>query len=101
MELYDEDLLHKIDSGQELNRAELKLLIFDSEVETIEGESGRWTRSVQTISKLGDRYFSTFWEQGLTEYQENEFYEQPVEVEKKTYEKTITVTEWVPVKKEY
>jgi hypothetical protein len=35
------------------------------------------------------------WEEGLTENQENEFYNQPYEVEKKTYEKTITVTEWV------
>lgn len=30
----------------------------------------------------------------------NEFYNQPYEVVKKTYEKTITVTEWVEVESE-
>ena len=34
----------------------------------------------------------------LTENQENEYPNQPVEVRKKTYQKTITVTEYEPVK---
>ena len=42
---------------------------------------------VDTLQSIGKR--------GLTEYQENAFYEQPYEVEKRTYEKTITVTEWI------
>ena len=37
---------------------------------------------------------------GLTECQENEFEDQPVEVRKHTYEKTIEVTEWIPIKGE-
>lgn len=39
----------------------------------------------------------TSWENGLTENQENEYYDQPTEVKKVTTEKTITVTEWQPI----
>lgn len=37
---------------------------------------------------------------GLTECQENDFEDQPVEVRKHTYEKIIEVTEWIPIKGE-
>lgn len=100
MDKYDEELLKKIDSGEELNTSELYDIIFEFEVENEKGENRRWLRSVRTISKIGDRYFAINWEQGLTECQENEYYEQPIEVEKVTYEKTITVTEWKEIKKD-
>lgn len=100
MDKYEEQLLRKIDDGEELTESELRGVIFDFEVEREEGENRRWSRSVTTISQIGDRYFSTDWEEGLTEYQENEYYEQPVEVQKKTYEKIITVTEWIPITQE-
>ncbi len=100
MDKYDKELLKKIDSGEELTRSELCDIIFEFEIEREDGDNRRWSRSVITISKIGDRYFSTTWEEGLTECQENEYYYQPVEVEKKTYEKTITVNEWVPVNQE-
>lgn len=98
MDNYEIELLRKIDNGEELTRSELCDIIFEFEVEKEEGENRRWSRSVTTISKIGDRYFSTDWEEGLTECQDNEFWNQPIEVEMKTYEKTITVTKWIPVK---
>lgn len=98
MDNYEKELLKKIDNGEDLTRSELCDIIFEFEVENKKGENRRWSRSVRTISKIGDRYFATNWEQGLTESQENEYYEQPIEVEKKTYEKTITVTEWIEKK---
>lgn len=97
MNKYDEELLRKIDNGEELTRSELCDIIFEYEVKREYGDNRRWSRSVTTISKIGDRYFSTNWEQGLTESQENEYYNQPIEVQKKTYKKTITITEWIPV----
>jgi hypothetical protein len=76
---------------------EAKELIWDSEVDREEGDDRRWSRSINSIVQTDDgKYYSIDWEQGLTECQENEYYagEYP-EVEKKTYKKTITVTEWV------
>ena len=100
MDKYEEALLKKIDSGTELTGSELREVIQEYEVEVEYGDNRRWSRSATTISEIGGRYFSTNWEDGLTESQENEYYDQPVEVQKKTYEKTITVTEWVPVNNE-
>lgn len=96
MDKYEEELLKKLDSKERLTESEI-IEVLEYEVESEYGDNRRWSRSVATISQIGDRYFSTNWEEGLTESQENEYYEQPVEVQKKTYEKTITVTEWVPV----
>ena len=60
-----------------------------------EGGDHRWQREMTTIIQIGDRYFSLDWMKGLTEYQEDSFYDQPYEV--KPVEKTIVVTEWVAV----
>ena len=98
-EHFEEIMLSKIDQNDKLTRKELSDLVFGYDVETEHGDNRRWTRTNTTIVKLLDRYFSIDWEEGLTECQENEFYNQPIEVKKRTYEKTITVTEWIPVNK--
>jgi hypothetical protein len=95
-EHYEEIILNKIDSGEELNESELSSLVWEfEEIEREYGDNRRWSRSVTSIVKINNRYFCIEWENGLTENQPNEFYDQPYEVEKKTYEKTIMVTEWV------
>jgi hypothetical protein len=94
-EHFDKLMVQKIDSGEKLSENELRSLVFENGEESEWGENRRWTRRVATIVKLCGRYFAINWEEGLTEYQENAFYEQPYEVEKRTYEKTITVTEWI------
>lgn len=99
MEKYEEELLKKIDSSEELTDREIREVL-EYEVESEYGENRRWSRSVTTISKIGERYFMTEWEEGLTECQQNTYGEQPEEVRKKTYEKTITITEWVSMDKE-
>ncbi len=68
-----------------------------TEVDNIENDSGRWTTHMTTVFEIGGRYFAIDWDRGLTEYQENEYWNQPVEVTKRQYEKTIVVTEWVPI----
>ena len=95
----EKKILTKIDSGEKLSEKELKFLV-EYEIERHAGENRRWTRSIESIVEIGGRHFSVDWEEGLTECQENEFYEQPVEVEMHEYEKTITVREWTPVEKE-
>jgi len=93
---YEEIMLNKIDSGEKLNERELSSLVWEfEEVEREYGDNRRWSRSVTSIVKINNRFFCVEWENGLTESQPNEFYNQPYEVEKKTYEKNITVTEWV------
>ena len=57
----------------------------------------RWTQNVETIIKIRDKYFAFRWQLGLTEYQENSYDLEPVEVFPNTYEKTIAITEWLPV----
>lgn len=48
------------------------------------GDNREWDRAVSTIIKIKDKLFCINWSQGLTEYQDNHFYEQPFEVEEKT-----------------
>lgn len=63
-------------------------------IDTIyDDELNRWSRNVQTIIKYKNKYYSILWEQGLTEYQDNGFYEQPYEVIKKT--KVIEQDYWI------
>jgi hypothetical protein len=79
---------------------EARQLIWDCEIDREEGDNRRWSRGITSIVKADDeKIYAIYWEQGLTECQENEYFagEYP-QVEKKTYEKTITVTEWVNVK---
>lgn len=96
-EHFEEIMVAKILNGEKLTEQEIKELTWDYEIEREEGDHGRWTRYVTSIVKLCDKHFAIDWEQGLTEYQENEYYNQPYEVVKHTYEKTITVTEWIAV----
>ena len=69
-------------------------------IDTIyDDELNRWSHNVQTIIKYKNKYYSILWEEGLTEYQDNGFYEQPYEVIKKT--KVIEQDYWIsPDKKE-
>jgi len=93
-EHFEELMVEKIDKKEFLTERELSE-IRDFSIEDEEGDEGRWTRSITSILKMCGRYFELNWMRGLTEYQENEFYDQPYEVEKITYEKTFTVTEWI------
>ena len=90
----EKELLGKIDAGEELTRSELKILALEFDIERIEGDDHRWQREIRSICKLGDRLFEVDWMSGLTEMQENDFLEQPFEVEKVTYKKTVEVTEY-------
>lgn len=91
-EHFEEIMVKKIDNGEDLTEDELKR-IRDFSIEDIKGDEDRWTIDIDSIISLCGRTFMLCWRRGLTEYQENEFYNQPFEVESK--EKTIVVTEWI------
>ena len=100
MEQYEKDMLERIDSGEKLSEKEIKMLVGEfEEIYREEGDDRRWSKSIFSVVKIDNRCFAINWEKGLTECQENEYDSQPVEVEKKTYEKTITGTEWISKKK--
>jgi hypothetical protein len=66
-------------------------------IDVVEGQNGRWSRSVELIFRpIGEKtYYSVCFYEGLTECQEDEYYEQDaVEVQKV---ETIT-HEWRAVK---
>ena len=90
---YDETV-NKLKFGEKLSEGELKTLVYDGvEVDEIEGDSGRWTQSVETIIDIDGDLWAIDWQRGLTEYQENEFYNQPYKVVKK--ERQVIITEYV------
>ena len=92
---FDEIILQKIEKGEPLDEDELSELVHEYKVETHHGSNRRWTRTNTTIISLMGRYFRIHWEEGLTEYQEDKYMEQPIEVFKHTYQKMIEVTEWL------
>lgn len=94
---FEEWFLDKYDNDRNKLFSDWRLarfLVYEMpEIERINGENRRWSRSVQSILEIGGRYFGVTWEEGLTEMQENEFYcSSIIEVQKVT--KTIVVTEW-------
>lgn len=95
-EHFDEIMVQKIDDGIKLTEEELQKLVFEcNEIERHEGENRRWSRTIESIIELCGRFFKVTWEDGLTECQENGFYDQPYEVELDSYKKVIEVHNWI------
>lgn len=90
-ELY---ILNKIDKKEELSDAEISKALDLYTVSIQKGANLRWTQAIKSIIQLQDRYFCIEWQQGLTEYQDDSFNNQPYEVKKVEYEKVIKVCEW-------
>ena len=75
-----DELEQKVYNGEQLTEEELSDLAWHENIETIYGESGRWQQSVSLIFKIGDKFFELDFERGLTEYQSNNYGQQPYEV---------------------
>ncbi len=71
--------LNKIDNKEKLTEGEISDLL-EYEVMKDEGEDRRWSKTITSLIKINDRYFIVDWEQGLTEYQDNSYMDQPIEV---------------------
>lgn len=92
---FEEIMVQKLSEKKSLSEREISTLVNEYGIESSYGENRRWTRSVSTVVKLLDKYYWINWEEGLTEYQSNEYFDQPYEVERHEYEKVIKVVEWV------
>ena len=90
---FEREMLEKIVKGERLTESELSTLVYEgAEVDEIEGGDTRWTRCMTTVINLCGKNVAIDWQKGLTECQENEFYDQPYFVEKK--ERVVTVFDW-------
>lgn len=81
-------MLDRLNKGIELTEVELKRLVEYREVDRREGDRNRWSMEIFSIIELGSELFCIEWSEGLTELQENSYYNQPYRVERK--EKEIT-----------
>ena len=74
--------------------AEVKEHVYDNAVETTEYDVRRWYRVNLTIVELDGKFYQLYWNEGLTECQENEFEAQEAqEVEK--IKETVVIEKWV------
>lgn len=99
---FQEKILYMMENGLKIDSSDLREIPWSFHEEDTEvGENRRWSRSVTSYlsyEKDGEKkYLALDWEEGLTEMQENEFYNQPRFVIPRQVTKTITVTEWDPV----
>ena len=82
------DIIEKLKNGEELSEKEIKKMVYEGNfVDEIEGDDYRWQRDVQTIIDIDGQLYAVDWLMGLTECQENDFFNQPYKV--KCVEKVI------------
>lgn len=75
-----EIMIKKIDNGEHLTESELRRFEEYGNIVS-EGENGRWSQGIVSRIEYNGRYFEIVWERGLTEYQKDEYMDQPYEVE--------------------
>jgi hypothetical protein len=75
-------ITQKLERGISLTEDELRDFVFGGKVEyQEEGQSRRWSRSVSSVvADDNGQLWCVDWDEGLTEMQEDEFYEQPYKV---------------------
>ena len=98
-EHFEEIILKKIENKEWLTAEDVELLINNDDfyIETVVIDKYDWTELVNTIIKLGDKYYRVYWQRALTENQENFFEHQlAIEVEKRA----IETYAWVEIKGE-
>lgn len=99
MQKYEQEIYDKLMAGTPLTESELRGCVRSYSISDDYGENRRWSRFVASICQIGDKYFQIDWDEGLTESQPDEFYDQPYEVEKREYDKVVHVVEWIKVTK--
>lgn len=91
----EEEIINKIKNKENFKEEEIKELLWSfPQVWEEEGYEHRWTKDVSTVVQIGEKFIRIDWSRGLTECQENEFWEQPYFVKQHKYTKTIEVEEW-------
>lgn len=99
LKMDEQEFLERFYNGKTFSEEELRDIvkeeIFDIVDTQLDNELHRWTRTVTTIFEVKGGLFALEWQQGLTEDCDDEFYNQPYEVEKKEKTMTVKVVEYV------
>ena len=93
----DDQFIHAFDHGHEFTEGELEkfcLGYYGKLIEVSIEEKKRWVNFTRTICRICGRYFALDWQEWLADHQDNQYPDQPYEVAKHEYEKTIKVVEW-------
>ena len=95
-EFNDTYFLYLIDNHYDFDEEDIKMFIECCEINRVPQELRRWTRWINSICEVKDRYFIVGWDEGLTEYQDDVCYDQPIEVELHEWDevKTVHMREW-------
>lgn len=83
-----EEFIRRIDAKEKIDERNLLEYAYGG-VEIYTGENRRWSQTIESVIEVAGRYFKIKYERGLTESQENECYNQPVEVVKKEWDEVI------------
>lgn len=92
-----EELKNKIINGEKLSEEEVKNIVYEDlfyQVDRVEGEDHRWARKIDLIYEIDGNYYRIYYYRGLTECQEDEFWEQEALKVKK---EPFTIYKWVEV----
>lgn len=92
----------KIINGEVLTEQELSCCAWGdvgNYIDKEEGNTWRWTQSMSTIFEIEGQLYCIDWERGLTEYQENEYFDQPYKVRREEKVVTTTVVNYVKMEK--
>lgn len=92
---FEINIQDKLNKNEKLDKEELCYLVNEYEEVTYHGENHRWVREETTIVEFNNKFYVIYWWSGLTEMQDNEFDNQPIEVTKIERPITVTLTEWL------
>lgn len=87
-----DEFVERFDNGEKFDEDDISELVYGYGEEVWSGEPHRWSTPVKSIISVNNRLFAIDWMRGNTEYQENEFYDQPYEV--RAVKKMIEITEY-------
>lgn len=93
-----EEIYKKLQNKEMLSEEEIESLVWDSEqVYEEAGKDHRWQKEMFTVVKVENKFYGICWMKGLTEYQENEYFEQPFEVGCENKTEVVKKEIWKPI----
>lgn len=99
VDVFWETFCQRYDAGDKFDSYELEEMAYDGdEVERNKGDVYKRRQFMETIFVVDGRHFSLSWVKDLSDYGDDEFYNQPEEVVLHEYEKLVKVREWISKK---
>ena len=90
---WEERIAIKLKEGKNLSGDEIRTMVYElPEIYEEEGDEGRWERYMTTVVDLLGKHYAIDWSRGLTESQDNSFFEQPYLVKVETKEVVVKKT---------